>query len=110
MDTMVQSTEQVSFESDVMQVVCDPNNSRFKALVEKMEGFYKGLDEDERRYVQFVSTAADIEAIRNSDDLLNDLGTFEDRIRDMKGESEFQPMAATPVIISLTRATLYARC
>ena len=110
MDTTVQSTEQINFDSDVMQVICDPNNSRVKALVEKMEEFYKGLDEDEQRYMQFVSTATDIETIRNSDDLLNDLETFEDRIRDMKGESEFQPVAATPVIASLTRATLYARC
>lgn len=99
MSVHVQAEETIDLASGTMQVVCDPNNSRLQAVQEKLEAFCEGLDEEEMRFV--VDSFAGDRAAESEGELLGSVNVFEDRIREISSETDFQPQAVGTIVATI---------
>lgn len=112
--------ESIDFDSNEMQVLCDPGNARFEAFQQSVNDFADSLDGDERRYMQLVVAAANIglaehgATLVDEIDLLGEVDAYEDKIRDILGEEYVEPSATgffcIRVTVRFNCATRIFRC
>ena len=104
----------MSDATDKMIVVCDSNNDRLTEFNKKYEQFFSTLSEDEKRYVNFISYAADVAFAEHGQELTEEAiltggnMAFEKEIEAAMGQKYIAPQMTTfPCVI---RTTVMFKC
>ncbi len=71
-----------------MQILCDPANDRYARMRDKVAALREDLDEDERRYLDTMMSAAAVAVADHGTALLDDVERFE---HDLVGRLELTP-------------------